>query len=125
MQYRCDLFKHGIANNALIDLSYSGVKFTWIRGNSLETRSRPIFDQALYNTSWRMRLPEVLVRHLPTNHSDHSPILGDVLGCFFISLNLNLLGSWWLDYYMMNLINSFRLVGIRPNLLCLFKKKIC
>ncbi|KAJ8429508.1 hypothetical protein Cgig2_016240 [Carnegiea gigantea] len=51
MQRRCDRFKHWIANNALIDLGYSGPKFTCMRGNTARTRQDARLDRALYNMS--------------------------------------------------------------------------
>ena len=44
MQRRCDKFKLWIANNGLIDLGFSGPRFTWNRGKTMETRKSAYFD---------------------------------------------------------------------------------
>ncbi|KAJ8445994.1 hypothetical protein Cgig2_021826 [Carnegiea gigantea] len=40
MQRRCTRFKHWIENNGLINLGYSGPKFTWMRGRDLSTMKK-------------------------------------------------------------------------------------
>ena len=75
MQRRCDRFKYWIENNGLLDLGYSGPKFTWSRGLSLGTRKEARLDRALCNAQWRLKFQEGAVRHLIRIGSDHSPLL--------------------------------------------------
>ena len=70
---RCTLFANRIENNGLIDFGFSGHRFTWVRGNTCETRKSARLDRALCNTSWRARFPEASVRHLLRCYSDHCP----------------------------------------------------
>ena len=75
MLRRCTRFKHWIENNGLIDLGFSGPKFTWTRGLNRETRKEARLDRALCNMDWRVRFQEGAVRHLLKACSDHSPLL--------------------------------------------------
>ena len=49
MRRRCNRFKYWIENNGLIDLGYSGPRFTWSRGLSQDTRKEARLDRALCN----------------------------------------------------------------------------
>ncbi|XP_071740367.1 uncharacterized protein [Rutidosis leptorrhynchoides] len=76
MQRRCDQFKNCIENTSIIDLGYSGAKFTWSRGReSLETRKTARLDRGLRDSLWRTRFSDAFVQHLPAISSDHSPLL--------------------------------------------------
>ncbi|GKV21615.1 hypothetical protein SLEP1_g31576 [Rubroshorea leprosula] len=62
----------------LLDLGYSGGRFTWVnmRDNSQIIRER--IDRAWANPDWRLQFPEANVLHLPRVCSDHNPILLDL-----------------------------------------------
>ena len=75
MLRRCQRFKAWIENSGLIDLEYSGPKFTWARGLSIATRKEARLERALCNMAWRVRFQEGVVRHLVQASSDHSPLL--------------------------------------------------
>ena len=75
MWRRCNRFKNWIDNNGLIDLGFSGPKFTWARGLTPDSRKEARLDRALCNNQWRVRFQEGRVRHLPQLGSDHSPLL--------------------------------------------------
>ncbi|KAJ8440990.1 hypothetical protein Cgig2_020019 [Carnegiea gigantea] len=97
MSRRCDKFKFSIANNALIDLGFSGPKFTWNRGKTMETRKSARLDRGLCNTLWRVRFPKAVVRHLPALNSDHNPLLINTTGFAYISRNerpFRFLSAW-------------------------------
>jgi len=72
---RCKRFKHWIDNSGLIDLGYSGPKFTWARGLTRETRKEARLDRALCNMEWRLKFQSGVVHHLIRACSDHSPLL--------------------------------------------------
>ena len=72
---RCNNFNLWIENNHLIDLGFSGPRYTWTRGNTVETRKYARLDRGLCNEQWRMRFEEASVHHLLQNKSDHSPLL--------------------------------------------------
>ena len=75
MLRRCKRFKQWIDNYGLIDLGYSGPKYTWARGLSSTTRKEARLDRALCNTEWRLKYQNGVVRHLIKASSDHSPLL--------------------------------------------------
>lgn len=54
----------------LLDLGFSGPKFTWRRGTLLAR-----LDRALSNARWCSVFPNACVYHLPKLGSDHRPIL--------------------------------------------------
>jgi len=58
MRRRCNRFKQWIENNGLIDLGYSGPKFTWARGLSHDTQKEARLDRALCNETWRVKFLE-------------------------------------------------------------------
>ncbi|KAJ8445417.1 hypothetical protein Cgig2_031230 [Carnegiea gigantea] len=64
MARRCTKFNNWIENNALIDLGFSGPKFTWVRGLGPSTKKSAHMDRALCNIEWRARFPEGGVKHL-------------------------------------------------------------
>ena len=72
---KCQRFKSWIANTGLIDLGYSGPKFTWARGLTPATRKEARLDRALCNVAWCVKFQEGTVRHLLQACSDHSPLL--------------------------------------------------
>ncbi|KAJ8422846.1 hypothetical protein Cgig2_033485 [Carnegiea gigantea] len=80
MARRCSKFNNWIENNALIDIGFSGPKYTWVRGLSLETRKCARLDCAVYDMEWRLKFQEGGVKHLVQTQSDHAPILISISG---------------------------------------------
>ena len=52
----------------LLDLEFSGNRYTWSRG-----RVKERLDRGIGNAEWRVLFPEALIRILPPLSSDHSP----------------------------------------------------
>jgi len=75
MLWRCARYKHWIENTGLMDLGYSGPKFTWSRGRDWSTMKQARLDRALYNMAWRLNFPEGAVGHLLQAQSDHASLL--------------------------------------------------
>ncbi|KAJ8422016.1 hypothetical protein Cgig2_007566 [Carnegiea gigantea] len=71
----CNNFNLWIENNHLIELGFSGPRYTWTRGNTVETRKYVRLDHGLCNEHWRMLFEEASVRHLLQNKSNHNPLL--------------------------------------------------
>jgi len=71
MHRRCLKFNNIIQNNGLIDLGFSGPKFTWARSLCEQTRKRARLDRALCNADWRSRFQEASVLQLAHCYSDH------------------------------------------------------
>ncbi|KAL8161268.1 hypothetical protein V2J09_012757 [Rumex salicifolius] len=75
MRKRCDNFQSWIDGMKLIELGFSGPKFTWSRGRDPHTRTSARLDRGLCNIEWREAYLEASIRHLPMNQSDHAPLL--------------------------------------------------
>lgn len=72
---RCTGFANWIEREGLVDLGYTGSKFTWSRGNQTDTLKVARLDRALGNIEWKILFPEAEVIHLPMVSSDHAPLL--------------------------------------------------
>ncbi|XP_019197687.1 PREDICTED: uncharacterized protein LOC109191482 [Ipomoea nil] len=68
-------FKNWIFREGLIDLGFTGSKFTWKRGIDTPSFKGARIDMELGNIAWKISFPNSLVEHLPMINSDHSPIL--------------------------------------------------
>lgn len=73
-------FGNWIDKNALIDLRYVGIRFTWSHGISIEMRRAARLDRALCCDEWRRLFPDASVRQLSHAYSDHCPIMLDLNG---------------------------------------------
>ncbi|XP_021805547.1 uncharacterized protein LOC110749696, partial [Prunus avium] len=62
-------FKKWFDDHSMVDLGYSGPKFTWSNKRIFER-----LDRAVCNTQWRQTFADAFVQHLPRTKSDHCPI---------------------------------------------------
>ncbi|KAF7837882.1 ribonuclease H [Senna tora] len=62
-------FRDWVDSCAMLDMGFSGNKFTWSR-RDVSIR----LDRVLVNQSWRLLFPEAGVVHLPRFKSDHHPL---------------------------------------------------
>lgn len=62
-------------SNGLIDLGFSGYRFTWSNRRSGNANIREWLDRGVANIEWRALFPCASISHLPAVASDHSPIL--------------------------------------------------
>nr|GLL44596.1 uncharacterized protein LOC109191857 [Ipomoea trifida] len=72
---RSSKFLEWINVEGLIDMGYSGQKFTWVKVLASGCAKSARLDRALCNLEWRHMFPEAAVFHLPRIDSDHAPIL--------------------------------------------------
>ena len=70
----CMRFRNWIQSSKLIDLGFTGSRFTWSRGRCHER-----IDRALGNEGLLDIFDSIMVRHLPRLASDHSPILVNLI----------------------------------------------
>ena len=59
----------------MIDLGFSGPKFTWSSCHNITSLIMQRIYQALANPDWRILFPNATVTHLTHTHSDHYLIL--------------------------------------------------
>lgn len=64
----------------MLDIRFSGNRFTWNHGASFETRRAAWLDRALSCVEWRRMFPSAYIRHLSHAHSDHCPVLLELKG---------------------------------------------
>ncbi|CAL1354334.1 unnamed protein product [Linum trigynum] len=76
--YRCKIFSDRINQADLIDLGFSGPRFTWTRGDNPNSYKASRIDRSLCNTLWNSTFPDTTVQHLPRLSSDHHPILTSI-----------------------------------------------
>ena len=58
----------------MIDLGFSGPKYTWSNCHDMISLIMERLDRVLANSNWRILFPEASVTHLPRTHSDHCPV---------------------------------------------------
>ncbi|KAJ6725466.1 hypothetical protein OIU79_003776 [Salix purpurea] len=68
-------FVDWIDRNHLIDLGFSGSKFTWCNKRNAEGIIWKQIDRGLSNSAWRLLFPEAHLSHLTRINSDHCPIM--------------------------------------------------
>ncbi|CAL8164027.1 unnamed protein product [Prunus armeniaca] len=83
LECKSKVFRNWVDGNEMIDLSYSGPKFTW---NNKRVYTR--LDRAICNMQWRRLFPEANVQHLPRTTSDHNPIKIKLSSRFVVSPHL-------------------------------------
>ncbi|KAK7836759.1 putative ribonuclease h protein [Quercus suber] len=68
-------FKECLDSCNLIDLRFSGPKFTWSNSRQVPDLILERIDRCFANPNWRLLFPEASVTHLSRVFSDHCPVL--------------------------------------------------
>lgn len=68
-------FMEWVERKGLIDLGYSGPRFTWQHSVNASSRKASRLDRALCDVEWRRRFHSANIRHLPHAYSNHCPLL--------------------------------------------------
>jgi hypothetical protein len=68
-------FRNCLNACSMIDLGFSGPRFTWSNCHDVSYLIMERLDRALANLDWRILFPEATVSHLTRTHSDHCPLL--------------------------------------------------
>ncbi|XP_065617380.1 uncharacterized protein LOC136062356 [Quercus suber] len=68
-------FKECLDNCNLLDLGFSGLKFTWSNSRQVPDLILECIDHCFANPNWRLLLPEASVTHLLKVFSDHCSVL--------------------------------------------------
>ena len=69
------LFKECLDKCNMIDVGFSGPRFTWSNRREVQALIQERIDRVFVNPSWCLLYPEARVVHLTRCHSDHCPIL--------------------------------------------------
>ncbi|XP_058106921.1 uncharacterized protein LOC131250655 [Magnolia sinica] len=68
-------FAEAINNAGLLDLGFSGNRFTWSNNQARSSRVWARLDRVLINVAWSTLFLPFQVTHLPCIQSDHAPLL--------------------------------------------------
>ena len=68
-------FQECLNNYGMIDLGFSGLRYTWSNHHPLSHLIQERIDRAYANADWNVLYPDASVKHLKRAHSDHNPIL--------------------------------------------------
>ncbi|KAH0667664.1 hypothetical protein KY285_028870 [Solanum tuberosum] len=63
----------------LMDLGFSGQKFTWSNKRGIHHTILKRLDRALINDAWLEKMPQTTITHLPSVGSDHCPLLMEMV----------------------------------------------
>lgn len=63
----------------LLNLGFSGQKYTWSNKRGIHHRIWKRLDRALVNDSWLEKMPQTTITHLSSIGSDHCPLLLEML----------------------------------------------
>ncbi|XP_015159800.1 uncharacterized protein [Solanum tuberosum] len=63
----------------LLDLGFSGQKYTLSNNKSINHRVWKRLDMALVNDNWLEKMPQTTITHLPSVGSDHCPLLFEMV----------------------------------------------
>ncbi|XP_050280328.1 uncharacterized protein LOC126721320 [Quercus robur] len=72
---RSHLFKECLDKCNMIDIGFSGPRFTWTNRREFQTLIQERIDRVFVNPSWCVLYSEARVVHFTRCHSDHCPIL--------------------------------------------------
>ena len=73
------LFKECLDNCGMIDIGFSGPRFTWTNKREVQALIQERIDRFFVNASWCILYPEAKVVHLTRCHSDHCPVMLDMV----------------------------------------------
>ena len=114
-------FKNCLNACSMIDLGFSGLKFTWSNYHDVSSLIMEWLDRALANPDWRILFPKATLSHLTRTHSDHCPFLLTL--CFIIPHVLPRhfrIESIWLSHFDFPNIMDQAWAVLAPNLSATF-----
>ena len=68
-------FKECLDACSMIDIGFSGPRFTWTNRREVQALIQERIDRFFMNSQWCLMYPKARVVHLTRCHSDHAPIL--------------------------------------------------
>ncbi|XP_030930689.1 uncharacterized protein LOC115956454 [Quercus lobata] len=69
------LFKECLDNCNMVDLGFSGPRFTWTNRRKVQNLIQERIDRFFVNPEWCVLFPEARITHLTRCHSNHCPVL--------------------------------------------------
>lgn len=92
------LFTNFIAKNKLLDVSLTGLNFTWCNNQSCLARCWARLDRCLVNSLWSSNFDSYFVCHLPKTFFDHAPIFLTASPRGFFKSSIFCFDNYWFDY---------------------------
>lgn len=86
-----------IANN-LLEVNFSGSKFTWCNNQAGIARKWALLDRCLLNPCCSALFETYFIKHLPRLFSDHAPLLLTLSPRIFNRKKIFRFDNFWLDY---------------------------
>ncbi|XP_075648752.1 uncharacterized protein LOC142619511 [Castanea sativa] len=80
------LFKDCLDKCSMVDLGFSGPRYTWTNRRDIKNLILERIDKFFVNPDWCVLYPEAKITHLPRCHSDHCPVLLETCPSRAISL---------------------------------------
>ena len=68
-------FQECLNNCGMIDLGFSGPRYTWSNHRPLTHLIQERIDRVFANADWNVLYPDASVKHLERAHSDHNLVL--------------------------------------------------
>ena len=68
-------FQECLNNYGMIDLGFSGPRYTWSNHRPLTHLIQERMDRVFANADWNVLYPDASVKHLERAHSDHNLVL--------------------------------------------------
>ena len=101
-------FKDCLDNCSMVDMGFSGPRFTWTNKRDVSNLIFERIDRFFMNPDWCVLYPEAKVTHLPRYHSDHCPVLMETFPFKTIHLNrpFRFQEFWLSDMYFPNIVSS-------------------
>lgn len=69
------LLKDCLDKCSMVDLGFSGPRYTWTNKRDINNRILERIDRFFMNPEWCVLYPKAKIMHLPRCHSDHYPVL--------------------------------------------------
>lgn len=73
------LFKECLDNCGMIGIGFFGPRFTWTNKREVHALIQERIDRFFVNASWCLLYRDAKIIHLTRCHSDHSPVMLDIL----------------------------------------------
>lgn len=90
-----------------IDLGFFGMRYTWNNGRRGMACIKEMLDRVVAHHSWTVQFPKAIVEHLPTECSDHCPILLKTEGVKpYINVPFQFIKAWASDKDSENVVQK-------------------